>query len=431
MKNILAENMLRFGTKNINVPKLKYLAEQTNQETLDAAKLAVDADTKNKSTLQAAQKLGQCVLIKTRPSEATTLDLAPIEARFFNNMVSLDRGLMQGNLGIIDKQVQQNVAEILKFQPNAQNVVTVTITGQATTAQPYPDGYDQNKNKMPLDHPGKPYGGIDISQKSNWQSGNRYLAEQRANSVRSLYAKYLATQIKNGTVKLIPAGRIVTGEFSDDALRNIKTSVTGNQQSGDPIVINDVYLNFTCTYTERTDSGNATKIRKQDTTGTSAYTTNDTGAGYEATLKITFGQKNTPTFENSYFWKNQTGGDAVFQGTKLTRKGVDELVDMQGSVSGRSTAGPHLNPFLKSCGYFAKQQAISIYGLDTNTRKTSIFNVSSDIFKKLAAAGQGDIVAFAQAAGASGERSDDAGFRAGGFFYDLTVTPKKVEQFPL
>jgi hypothetical protein len=148
MKNILLENMLRFGTKNVNVPKLKYLTEQTDQETLNSAKAAVEADTVNKSTLQKAQQLGQCVIIKTLPTTKKTIDLAPIESRFFNNMVSLDKGLMQGNLAIIDKQVQQNVAEILKFRPTVKDPVTVTILGQATNAQPYPDGYDQNKQKI-------------------------------------------------------------------------------------------------------------------------------------------------------------------------------------------------------------------------------------------------------------------------------------------
>ena len=432
MKNILLENMLRFGTKNINVPKLKYLTEQTDQETLDSAKAAVEADTVNKSTLQKAQQLGQCVIIKTLPTTKTTIDLAPIESRFFNNMVSLDKGLMQGNLALIDKQVQQNVAEILKFQPTTKDPVTVTILGQATNAQPYPDGYDQNKQKMPLDHPGQPYGGIDITQKNNYQAGNQYLADQRARSIYTLYAKYLAKQMQDKSVSLIPRGIVVTGDFADDALRNIKTTVTGERSGKDPVAINDAYLNFTCTYEEQIESSNAAKIKDKDTTNAgSAYNINDTGVGYRATLKITFGQKNAPAFSNNYFWKNQTEGQAVIPNTNLTRKGVNELIGMQGDVTGKQTsAGPDLNVFLKSCGYFTKEQAQQIYGLDTDKRKTSIFNVSSEVFKKLLAAKQGDIVAFAQAVGAAGTKSNEPNFRATAIVYDLTVTPPKVIAFP-
>lgn len=432
MKNILLENMLRFGTKNINVPKLKYLNEQTDQETLDSAKAAVEADTVNKSTLQNAQKLGQCVIILTRPIVNRTIELATIEARFFNNMVSLDKGLMQGNLSLIDKQVQQNVAEILKLGPNKKNPVTVTILGQATSAQPYMDGYDQNKQKMPIDHPGTPYGGIDISQQSNWQKGNQYLAKQRAISIYTLYAKYLANQLRDKMVILTPAGNVVEGNFSNNELRNIKTIVTNNYPDRAPININDVYLNFTCTYEEQTESSNDAKIKDNDTTNAgSAYNINDTGVGYRATLKITFGQKNSPEFSNNYFWKNQTEGQAVIPNTNLTRKGVNELIGMQGNVTGKQTAaGPDLNVFLKSCGYFTKEQAQQIYGLDKEQRKTSIFNVSSEVFKKLLAAKQGDIVAFAQAVGASGTRSDEPNFRATAMFYDLTVTPPKVIAVP-
>ncbi len=51
--------------------------------------------------------------------------------------------------------------------------------------------------------------------------------------------------------------------------------------------------------------------------------------------------------------------------------------------------------------------------------------------KKLVAAGKGDIVAFAKAAGADGTRSDDAGFRSTAIYYDETVTPPKLTLFPV
>ena len=164
LKKILAENMLRFGTKNIKPEQIqRVLSEQTidqkisqrNAAAIDKTQGGIANVENTKSLLDRRRTDSKVTFIKTAKTEKLPLDPFNINAVFYNNMVSLSNGLMTPK-SEVDAQISEIVDMLLK-SPGLEDV-NITVTGTATTAAPKMSGYKDKKTPIPLDHPGKPYG---------------------------------------------------------------------------------------------------------------------------------------------------------------------------------------------------------------------------------------------------------------------------------
>lgn len=405
MKNILAENMLRFRSKGITESMLKrYLIEQEVRGlSVQEIEKRVNADRNNKSILQDAQSIGQCVFIKSPKVEPVTLEDYKINAHFWNNMVSLKQGLMPDTpMPQIQQQINTIIEELkLKKLTNLQ----IQIVGTATTAKAYdkPDPRLLKTNPgLKLDHPGgKPYAG----QEPN----NPYLAQQRAESIKSIFAKLLPT------AKFTTSSEVVEGGFEDDASRYILVKITGDQTTADKVTLNDIWMNWTVSYEAVT--GTSVGQRSQFVSGGAA-------AGYKAKLLITYGQKNVPVFTGKVYFESaqyqHKNGEEIIADPKLaTRLSYPYLLKGAGS-----TNNPNFSTFLASCGYFETNTAYDIAASnDLQNRKNSIYRVDSDIFKKMAEQKTGNLQDFLRLAGGSDKQIIDAAHAKGAKIYDVTVTP--------
>ena len=232
LEKLLAENLLRFGIKNLNesnVENLNKLAEQSasNALSISQIKKIVENDTANRNTLDKAQQRGQCVFIKS-PKVTIVTDSIQLNAQFYNNMVSLDRGLMPDTPFT---EIQSQIQSIVKNINNSGLTnLEIEITGTATS-QPASDKPDKRllakDSNMQLDHPGSNYGG----QKPN----NKYLANQRANSIKVVFEKLLPT------AKFIVNSKVIPGGSLDDASRYIQVKIKGDKVTADTVTINDIF----------------------------------------------------------------------------------------------------------------------------------------------------------------------------------------------
>ena len=246
LERILAENMLRFNPKNLSATE-KYNLQQliAEQDFRTTAPVATAATGDIKSYINNAQ----CVFTKTLLERKLTPKEFEIEAEFFNNMVTLDKGLMSANLAAIDAKIKEIVAACTGPQ-FAGKEFKVVITGQATSANPGMQG----PKGVALDHPGgKPYGGLDIKNEDNKQPGNMYLAKQRAESIRSrllnaLTAAGVDKRVPNLPSKISTEGRVVTGDRAARGKRIIKVLVYVPEVTKDPVFKDGVFANVNVFY---------------------------------------------------------------------------------------------------------------------------------------------------------------------------------------
>ena len=244
LEQILAENILRFGAKNLSksdLHKIKTLAEQL-KPGLSVVKSDPIATTLTKEALNA----GQCVFPKV--FKETKLDPLSfdISAEFYNNMVSLDKGLMSGD---VDAKIQQIVQACLGPKFNTKEF-KVEITGQATSANP---GMTAGKKGASLDHPGTPYDGLDISDQANKQLGNMYLAKQRAESIKkrlvtALTAAGVTKRIPDLDKRITTTGKVVKGGRDAVGARIIKVLVYVPQLEKNPTFKSGVYATISVSY---------------------------------------------------------------------------------------------------------------------------------------------------------------------------------------
>jgi hypothetical protein len=404
MKNILAENMLRFGTIGLSIDMLdSYLNEQvaSNALSISQIKKIVENDTANRNTLDKAQQKGQCVFIKS-PKVTIVTDSIQLNAQFYNNMVSLDRGLMPDTpFTKIQSQIQSIVKNI---NNSGLTNLEIEITGTATS-QPASDKPDTRllakDSNMQLDHPGSNYGG----QKPN----NKYLANQRANSIKVVFEKLLPT------AKFIVNSQVIPGGSLDDASRYIQVKIKGDKVTADTVTVNDIFMNWSVGYEEVT--GTTTGQRSQFVGGGPV-------AGYKATLLIEYGQKNTPTFTGRVYFESAEKQTSNDQNTISDPKRAAKLRYPYLYKGAGTTSNPNFSTFLASCGYFGQSVAYDIGSYaNLQEKKNSIYRVDSEVFKKLAQKKTGNLQDFIQIAGGSNTRKIDASQAMFAYVYDITVTP--------
>jgi hypothetical protein len=374
------------NAKNIN---------DLNQQEKAAAALK-DAIRDNKSK-------ARCIFYKTFKKKVESAPMPPINAQFYNNMVSLDKGIL--SIGDVTKQVDDIIDQIGKQRLSD---VTITVEGTATNAKPYMSGYDQNKKAMPLDHPGEPYDGIDIE--ADPQAGNEYLAKQRANSIISIFKQKLPD------AKYIATSKILQGDFGADELRRINVTVNGQRKTRDPLMTGTPVAKWEVSYTESSATNTADTISKANTGG--AYELNDKSKTYQARVDFKFGI-NEDSLVGHYNWTNLKGqGEANVPGDKTgTRINYPYLVNSvdSNSTSGQQPGTPAWDFFLKSCGRFTAEQVKQL--------QDEIKVVSSPLFKALAKKGTGDLNDLANILGGSSTTLYDAEHAFGALMVDATVEP--------
>ena len=410
LEKLLAENMLRFGVKNLSEADKKQILEQAAQTIAQKNAQGINdlarrerAVAALKTAVSEAKKQARCVFYKTFKKTAASIPMQPINAQFYNNMVSLDKGIL--SIGDVTKQVDKIIASI---QEQGLSDVTITVEGTATNAKPYMSGYDQNKRPMPLDHPGQPYGGVNIE--SDPQAGNEYLAQQRANSIISIFKQKLPD------AKYIASSKILQGDFGADALRRINVTVAGQRKTNDPIVTGTPIAQWEVSYTESTATNTADTISKANTGG--AYELNDRSKTYQARVSFKFGI-NKDSLNGHYNWSNKKGqGQENVPGDKTgTRINYPYLVNGidSNSTLGQQPGTPSWDFFLKSCGRFTAEQVKSL--------QAGIKVVSSPIFKALAKKGNGDLNDLAAILGGSPTTLYDAEHALGALMVDATIEP--------
>jgi hypothetical protein len=409
-EKLLAENMIRFGAKNLSESDKKQIIEQAEQSIAQNNAQGInDLNRRNaalaalKSAISAANEQSTCIFYKSFKKTAASVPMSPINAQFYNNMVSLDKGIL--SIGDVTEQVNDIIDQIEK---QGLSDVTITVEGTATNAKPYMSGYDQNKRPMPLDHPGQPYGGVDIN--TDPQAGNEYLAQQRANSIISIFKQKLPD------AKYVATSKILQGDFGADALRRINVTVAGQKITNEQIVTGDPVIQWQVSYTESTATNTADTISKANTGG--AYELNDTSKTYQARVDFKFGLS-ADKLKGHYNWSNKKGqgqenvpGDKT--GTRINYPYLVNSVD-PGSTSGQQPGTPPWDFFLRSCGRFTAE--------NIKTFKDGIKVVSSPIFKALAKKGTGDINDLAAILGGQPVRTLDAQHARGALLVDTTVNP--------
>jgi len=408
MKNLLAENLLRFGAKGITKDTLqKYLIEQTAAKGLSVSQIKklIDTDNKNRASLQKAQTTGQCVFIKSPKVVTVVVDDARINAQFYNNMVSLNRGLMpETPLTEIQSQIQDIVNKVKEQGlTNLQIEIIGTATTQPASAKPDTRLLDRDPN-MQLDHPGTPYDG----QEPN----NDYLAKQRATSIKVVFEKLLPT------AKFTVNSQVIPGGSRDDASRYIQVKIKGDQNTTDVVTVSDIWMNWTVSYEPVTGT---TKSQRSN------FVQGGSVAGYKATLLIEFGQKNNPVFTGKVYFesaeKQLDNPEAVIADPKRAAKASYPYL-LRGAGT---TNNPNFSTFLASCGYFETNTAYDIASSSNlQTRKNSIYRVDSEIFKKLAQQKQGNLQDFIRLAGGSDTQIIDATHAKFAYVYDITSKPPKL-----
>ena len=93
-KILVTESQLRYIVENINRVDEQVDQSTSNELSVQEIQKIVETDKTNKSYLVTAKKRGQCVFIKSPKKEQVELENYHINAQFYNNMVSLQRGLM-------------------------------------------------------------------------------------------------------------------------------------------------------------------------------------------------------------------------------------------------------------------------------------------------------------------------------------------------
>jgi len=250
LEKLLAENLLRFGVKNLDNPigyHVKFLMEQDpraalNQIENDAAayaeyqKFQKDAKSQYKNvTLIKTQKL---VPINQKPLTVTDY--------FYNNFVTLELGVKDPKTikakldGIIDKlktaganmDDPKTVIEIV-------STATSPFAGTGPATRDFPNGVPATHKK--LDHT---YGGQLVYDKTGavtaesklWAktNGNNFLAQQRGESAK----KYLESKGVKASIIVIALTDQPTREFQ------ITANQTGTEKVINPIGVPDIEWSY-------------------------------------------------------------------------------------------------------------------------------------------------------------------------------------------
>ena len=412
-KKLLAENMLRFSTKNLIASNIRpYLMEQ-KMMPMDKIQKLIETDKINRNSLEISGKQGQCVFIKSPTYNTVELEINNIQAQFYNNMVSLQRGLMpETPLQSVTDQINKIIEDVKSTGlENVQIEIIGTATSQPASNKPDTRLLAVNPAAA-LDHPGgRPYGGA--------EPDNNYLARERANSIAVAFKKLLPTAKYNVNSQVIPGGS------RDDASRYIQVKIKGDQSTDDNKTFNDIYLTWKVSYISGEATSNEQELKKRAGTAGSAYSVPTKPIpAYQASIIINFGQKSTPQFDGTFAAKSLEQipnidpklQSYILQSPKRMTSNRYKWIHRIGT---KTNPEMRLGNFLQSCGYLSRDLANK---LDTY-ESGMMLDVTSDVFKKLAEKGSGNLQDFMQIVGGSTSQQLTPEFTFGAKLYDVTTTP--------
>ncbi len=206
LERILAENMLRFGVKNLTDAAKSKLNEQAKPSIRQEAQNAASAGL-------------PIVWVKNFEETKNVLNTIPVSAQFYNNMVTMETGMLPAGKKAFTDGLATAAQNILSANPDT---VRITITGQATNLAPKKQGYNwATKQTMPLDHD---YDKIDIEQ--NPQAGNIVLATKRAETAEKELVKLLGGKVPDLAKKITLKNKLVDGSLSADEQRKVIIEVS-------------------------------------------------------------------------------------------------------------------------------------------------------------------------------------------------------------
>jgi hypothetical protein len=376
-------------------------------------RLAAQEDFRNKK--QFNQRQGNVTYIRRAKTETVPLEPMRIDAPFYNNMITLDRGLMVPKENV-ETQVNKLVDTIIKTPGIDRDSLAITVTGAATTARPSTDSDTRMPAGTKLDHPGKSFDGIDVSKPENYNAGNQWLATQRAQAIINvLKPKLEAAGFKN--LKLKTAAIVLPGGPRDDDKRFLKVDVNVQQKTNDIITTANLFLNFTVTYeatTGRSVPNAISNIQSKVTPDQQVGTSTEVQSGYKASIAMTYGQEDKDGFSFKFNWGAVAAAKDSMAGSNRNIKiGYTDVAAKKLDLT-PGVDNTKLNAFLSTCGRFKKNQVTQIIN--------DLQFVDSKLFKAIAQKGKGSFEDFVAAAGGSTQpvMSQEYGIKE---IADMTASP--------
>jgi hypothetical protein len=477
MKNILAENMLRFGVKNLkesdkqNLQNIVITEQSPRSNALGNSQAITQQSNRSENAriaFENGRKLvaaGYCISTKAKGVPKTEKFNYDINAIFYNNMVS-EAGLMSKT-----DAVKSITDMIVGLKEREYTSMDITIKGTATNLAP--GGTTETRYKIPnsvkvltSDHGGSLYGGIDYL--NNPVDANLWLAQNRAN-----YLAKLVKEIANANdmkVNVTTAARVVPGKFADDAKRYSKAIVKATKTVQDDTVFGNPYLTYRVIYEEKELESNDSQItakkavatdkeknlankNNDNTINTSTKladlaarngstsnekkpvstpdqqtkTISDKEIVWKCEIEIEFGNdaipivgyQQIPAMVGRYTYKNKPGKYRTNEGN-WTSKTTDPTKN-DNLIGGPDVASASLTGFLLSCGRFDRAQANKIVG--------DIFKVNGDLLnyarKNIGKELEGDLTSFAKIYGGS-EIADKTKKTNAYFLNQQTLTLQKI-----
>lgn len=306
-----------------------------------------------------------------------------VEANFWNNMVTLEKGLMGDQPGY-DKytsaeEVRQSISDIvkeLKDRGIEEKNIEIEIVGTASSA----DASDKpdkrllkiKGNDYPLDHRNGDYGG----QGAN----NEYLASERAKSIQLEFKKFLPNvPDKNFKVshEIVSGGAGAEG----DPVRFVKVKISAIDETQDQEIKVDDYLEWEYYYVEGEGFSSEEALQRHigdENVKTLSHTvTGGPYKTYSAKLTISFGQNMNPRYGGTFIKASadeDPGGKGVSDvtvykhsyelGTNKTPIKTMAILKNKNSwgdvVTKTLNSSNKLRQFLWSAGYFTMDEVSNI-----------------------------------------------------------------------
>ena len=213
------------------------ISEQSNYEKIQMQQKIIDDNNYAIKQITEANRNGRAIYYVGDKTETVKVDIQPLNANFYNNMISLDRGLMDntnqesvmvGIKSIIESITKQNLSDIK---------ITIKGTASSAEASDKPDVRILEKDPTAkLDHRGSDYNGEDAN--------NDYLAKERATSIAIKFKELLPDA--EYVITSDPDAGGGAGEAGDEH-RYINVIVEGVRTTEDKILSSTLKLKFTST----------------------------------------------------------------------------------------------------------------------------------------------------------------------------------------
>jgi hypothetical protein len=343
--------------------------QRSNQQAIDSIS-GNNYQKQQKDAKRNSQKTFSHYFWVRPKSEEVKIEVNDIKAFFYNNMVTLEKGLMPDTPIENVRQQIQGIVKKLKEEGYDEKSLKINIIGTASsaTASEYAD--ERLGKEQPVDHRGEAYDGKGPN--------NEYLAKERAKSIHSILKNLLPNAKYTVSSKIIEGGKGKEG----DPVRYIKLDITGSKSTQDREITADSFLNFSYTYQEGKGFTTSQALQKYSGEEIMAQQTGASWEGgpyptYTATLEISFGQK-VPNYKGTFKMvsANYESGGRGREGRNIYKhsyKNSDKkenyttmaILNKSGSwIENKDSEGKGMKnkllTFLTSSGFFTTEQVKSV-----------------------------------------------------------------------